>query len=85
MERRILPGYQRNGRVPNYNYITEPLILNWFAWKKAFCSAAIAGLNDKARGVTRRSCGFRQFSVLEVGLYHTLGNLPESELTHRFC
>jgi transposase len=63
----------------------EPLILNWFTWKKAFSSAAVEGLNNKARVVTRRSYGFRVFSVLQVALYHTLGNLPEPELTHRFC
>jgi transposase len=63
----------------------EPLILNWFAWKKEFSSAAVEGLNNKARVVTRRSYGFRSFPVLEVALYHTLGKLPEPELTHRFC
>ena len=65
--------------------VHEALILNWFAWKKAFSSAAVEGLNNKARVVTRRSYGFRVFSVLQVALYHTLGDLPEPELTHRFC
>jgi transposase len=63
----------------------EALILNWFELKKAFSSAAVEGLNNKARVVTRRSYGFRVFSVLEMALYHTLGKLPEPELTHRFC
>ena len=63
----------------------ESLLLNWFAWKKEFSSAAVEGLNNKARVVTRRSYGFRVFPVLEVALYHTLGKLPEPELTHRFC
>jgi transposase len=63
----------------------EPLILNWFAWKKVFSSAAVEGLNNKARVVTRRAYGFRRFSVLQVALYHTLGDLPEPQLTHRFC
>ena len=63
----------------------EPLILNWFAWKKEFSSAAVEGLNNKARVVTRRSYGFRCFPVLKVALFHTLGKLPEPELTHRFC
>lgn len=63
----------------------EALILNWFELKKAFSSAAVEGLNNKARVVTRRSYGFRVFSVMEVSLYHTLGKLPEPQLTHRFC
>ena len=52
--------------------------------KKAFSSAAVEGLNNKARVVTRRAYGFRIFPVLETALYHTLGKLPEPELTHRF-
>ena len=63
----------------------ESLILNWFEWKKAFSSAAVEGLNNKARVVTRRSYGFRMFLVLKVSLFHTLGKLPEPEVTHRFC
>jgi transposase len=63
----------------------ERLILNWFEWNKAFSSASVEGLNNKARVVTRRAYGFRIFPVLETALYHTLGKLPEPELTHRFC
>ena len=63
----------------------ESLILNWFTFKKAFSSAAVEGLNNKVRVITRRSYGFRSFHVLETVLYHTLGNLPEPELTHKFC
>jgi transposase len=63
----------------------ETLILNWFELKKAFSSAAVEGLNNKARVVTRRSYGFRMFPVLKTALFHTLGKLPEPELTHRFC
>jgi len=62
----------------------EPLILNWFTFKKAFSSAAVEGLNNKVRVVTRRSYGFKSFHVLETVLYHTLGKLPEPELTHKF-
>jgi transposase len=63
----------------------ESLILNWFTFKKAFSSAAVEGLNNKVRVITRRSYGFRSFHVLETVLYHTLGKLPEPELTHKFC
>jgi transposase len=63
----------------------EPLILNWFDWKKAYSSAAVEGLNNKARVVTRRAYGYRSFNVLQVSLFHTLGKLPEPPFTHRFC
>ena len=62
-----------------------PLILNWFEWKKEFSSAAVEGLNNKCRVVTRRSYGFRSFPVLKTALFHTLGKLPEPEFTQRFC
>ena len=60
------------------------LILNWFRAKKAFSSGIVEGLNGKAKVVTKRAYGFRTFDHLQVALYHTLGDLPEPEVTHRF-
>ena len=42
------------------------------------------GLNNKAKVTMRKSCGFRTFHFLELALYHSLGKLPEPELTHEF-
>ena len=61
------------------------LLLNWFRAKKAISSGAIEGLNNKLKLTTRKSYGFRTLRAAEVALYHTLGNLPEPECTHRFC
>ena len=44
----------------------------------------VEGLNNKAKVTMRKSYGFRTFRILELALYHTLGKLPEHELTHRF-
>jgi transposase len=64
----------------------EELILNWFRAKGEVSSAAVEGLNNKIRVVTRRSYGFRTYEAMEIALYHTLGRLPEpGEFTHRFC
>ena len=63
----------------------EELILNWFRAKGELSSAAVEGLNNKIRVVTRRSYGFRTYDAMETALYHTLGRLPEPETTHRFC
>ena len=64
----------------------EELILNWFKAKGEISSAAVEGLNNKIRVVTRRSYGFRTYDAMEIALYHTLGKLPEpDEFTHRFC
>lgn len=63
----------------------EPLLLNWFKAKGEISSGAVEGLNNKIRVVTRRSYGFRTYEAMEIALYHTLGRLPEPELTHEFC
>jgi transposase len=63
----------------------EELLMNWFRAKGELSSAAVEGLNNKIRVITRRSYGFRTFNGIEVALYHTLGRLPEPESTHRFC
>ena len=42
------------------------------------------GLNNKAKVTMRKSYGFRTFRILELALYHSLGKLPEPELTHEF-
>jgi transposase len=60
------------------------LILNYFKAKKEFSSGVVEGLNNKAKVTMRRSYGFRTFRILELALYHSLGKLPEPELTHEF-
>jgi transposase len=61
------------------------LLLNWFRAKKTISSGVIEGFNNKLKLTTRKSYGFRTFRAAEIALYHTLGNLPEPECTHRFC
>lgn len=63
----------------------QELLMNWFRAKGEISSGAVEGLNNKIRVVTRRSYGFRTYDAMEIALYHTLGRLPEPELTHRFC
>lgn len=60
------------------------LILNYFKAKKVISSGVVEGLNNKAKITMRKSYGFRTFRITELALYHTLGKLPEPELTHRF-
>jgi Transposase len=60
------------------------LILNYFRALKEFSSGVIEGLNNKAKVTMRKSYGFRTFRVTELALYHSLGKLPDPELTHRF-
>jgi Transposase len=62
----------------------RPLLLNYFKARKRFSSGVVEGLNNKAKVTMRRSYGFRTFRVLELALYHSLGRLPEPQLTHEF-
>jgi transposase len=59
-------------------------MLNYFKARKQFSSGVIEGLNNKAKVTMRRSYGFRTFRILELALYHSLGKLPQPELTHEF-
>ena len=56
------------------------LLLNYFKARKQISSGVIEGLNNKAKVTMRRS--HRTFRILELALYHSLGKLPEPELTH---
>ena len=62
----------------------RPLIPNYFRPKKQFSSGIVEGLNNKVKVTIRKSYGFRTFRVTEMALYHSLGKLPEPELTQRF-
>lgn len=60
------------------------LLLNWFRAKGKLSSGTVEGFNNKAKLTTRKAFGFRTFRATEVALYHTLGALPEPDLTHKF-
>ena len=63
----------------------RPLLLNWFRARGTISAAAVEGLNNKLKVTTRKAYGFRTFRALEIALYHTLGDLPQPQVTHRFC
>jgi len=63
----------------------QGLILNYFKAAKMFSSGIVEGLNNKARVGMRRAYGIRGNKVLELVLYHQLGDLPEPPITHRFA
>lgn len=61
------------------------LLLNWFRARGEIALGCVEGFNNKAKVTTKRSYGFRSYDVLKIALYHTLGDLPEPNVTHRFC
>ncbi len=62
----------------------EDLMMNWFKAKKAYSSGTVEGLNRKVNLVTRKAYGYKSYDVLKIALYHTMGQLPVPESTHRF-
>jgi transposase len=63
----------------------QDLILNWFKVKGAVSQGIVEGLNGKAKVTVRKSYGYRTFKVMEMSLYHALGDLPMPKHIHRFC
>jgi len=63
----------------------KQLIKKWFKARNVISLGAVEGLNNKAKVVTRKAYGFKSSEVLEIALYHSLGQLPERDLTHKFC
>ncbi len=61
------------------------LLLNWFKARSLVSLGAVEGLNNRLKLTLRKSYGFRTFKATEIALYHTLGDLPEPPMTHRFC
>ena len=61
------------------------LLLNWCTARGQISTGAVEGLNNKAKLTTKKAYGFRTYRCLEIALSHTLGHLPEPEVTHRFC
>ena len=63
----------------------KQLILNWFKADGRLSSGTVEGFNLKAKLTMRKAYGYKSLKCLQTALYHTLGNLPEPILTHRFC
>lgn len=62
----------------------QPLIMNWFKAQKVYSSGIVEGMNRKINLVTRKSYGFRNYEILKLALFLTMGGLPEPDFTHRF-
>jgi transposase len=60
------------------------LILNWFKARGEISAGIVEGQNYNVKLLMRRSYGIRTYRVMETLLYHQLGDLPVSELAHRF-
>ena len=61
------------------------LLLNWFHARDAIAAGATEGMNNQLKVITRRAYGFRNPENVKIALYHALGDLPEPQMTHRFC
>ncbi len=60
------------------------LILNYFRAKKQFNSGIVEGVTRKINLTVRKPFGYHSSKVIEIALYHQLGDLPEPHFTHEF-
>lgn len=72
-------------RVARMLVVHEGRLMNWFRASGELWSGSAEGLNDKIRGVTWRSHGFRSDEAMELALYHDLGRRPEPEVPQHLC
>src|SRR5689334_25384107 len=70
----VPPGHAVPHRAHEKLRQHRELILNYFRAQKLLSSGVVEGLNNKAKVTMRRSYGFRTYRVLELALYHSLGN-----------
>ncbi|MCP4444628.1 MAG: transposase, partial [Myxococcales bacterium] len=61
------------------------LLLNWIKARDSVSLGAVEGQNNRLKLTFRKSYGFRTLKATEIALYHTIGQLPEKPMTHRFC
>lgn len=73
------------GKVARMMRSHHDLLLNYFRAKRQYNSAVVEGLNNKVRVALSRSYGHRSFEILQLVLYHNLGDLHEPQFAHRFC
>ena len=59
------------------------LLMNWFRARGAISAAIVEGFNNNAKTDHQKAYGLRSYRCLEIARYHTLGQLPEPEATHR--
>ena len=52
---------------------------------KLYNSGTVEGINLRINLCMRKAYGYRSFDLLQTSLFHTLGELPEPEFTHKFC
>ena len=62
----------------------EELLMNYFKAGKLYNSGIVAGLDLRVNLCIRKAYGYRSFELLQISLFHTLGDLPEPKFTHRF-
>jgi transposase len=62
----------------------ETLLLNWFKAPESISAGVVEGFNNKAKLAMRKSYGFRSERIIQLVLYHNLGDLPEPNFTHEF-
>ncbi len=59
--------------------------MNWFEAKGIFFCGKVKAINEKAKLILRKSCGFRAFKDIEKSLYHAMGIFQNLKKTTDLC
>ena len=59
--------------------------MNYLKANKLYSSGIVEGLNLRINLCMRKAYGYRSFELLQISLYHTLGDLHEPKFAHKFC
>jgi transposase len=60
------------------------LILNWFRAEGKVSNGPVEGLDLKVKLAMRKTYVFRNVEIIQIALYHKLGNLPEPKICNKF-
>ena len=56
----------------------EDLLMNYFKAGKLYSSGIVEGLNLRINLCMNKAYGYQSFELLQISLFHTLGDLPKS-------
>ena len=81
MRSKLAPMKKFVGTLRNH----EGLLINYFKAGKLYSSGIVECLNLRINLRMRKAYGHRSFELLQISLYHQLGDLPEPKFTNRLC
>ena len=81
MRSKLAPTKKFVGTLRNH----EDLLMKYFKAGKLHSSGIVQGLNVRINLCMGKAYGYRSLELLQTPPYHTHGDMPGLEFTHKFC